>query len=260
MARIAGLKDLQGKSDPADGDDDQNKYYVGGNAQGGGGSGLSVLGPPGEGDDMASNLVAQAQAQARDGSMAGGEGLRRVKITLWANGFSVDDGELRTMDDPRNRKFLAEMQQGRVPSELQDPGGANVDVDLEDKRGEEYAPPPKPAYVAYSGEGQSLGGSQVQAGALAGAAAEPDEQGPPVVDESQPTATFAIRLHTGKRLRAKLNLTHTVGHIRALIQAEGAGSAPYVLLSGYPPSQITDFAMSVGDANLNGEQITQKLA
>ena len=39
MARIAGLKDLQGKPDPADGDDDQNKYYVGGNAQGGGGSG-----------------------------------------------------------------------------------------------------------------------------------------------------------------------------------------------------------------------------
>lgn len=99
----------------------------------------------------------------------------------------------------------------------------------------------------------------MQEGALAGAASEPDE-GPPVVDDSQPTATFAIRLHTGKRLKAKLNLTHTVGHIQALIQAEGAGSAPYVLLSGYPPAQMTDFAMTVGDANLNGAQITQKLA
>lgn len=90
------------------------------------------------------------------GSMAGEEGLRRVKITLWANGFSVDDGELRTMDDPRNQQFLKEMQEGRVPSELQ-AGGGNIDVELADKRGEEYAPPPKPAYVAYAGEGQSVG-------------------------------------------------------------------------------------------------------
>jgi hypothetical protein len=31
-----------------------------------------------------------------------------------------------------------------------------VHVNLEDKRAEEYTPPPQPAYVAYSGTGHTL--------------------------------------------------------------------------------------------------------
>ena len=42
----------------------------------------------------------------------------------------------------------------RVPAELQTEGAGNVDVELKDKRGEEYV---KPAYTAYSGAGQTIG-------------------------------------------------------------------------------------------------------
>lgn len=145
-----------------------------------------------------------------------------------------------------------------MPTELQDPSApGDVDVQLHDKRGEEYV---KPAYTAYSGQGQSIGGAtEVSAGALAGAAdAEATEA--PVVDDAKPKAVIAVRLHNGKRIRATLNMNHTIRHLQALISAEGAGAAPYVLMSGYPPAQLTDFSQTIEAAGLNGAQVTQKLA
>ena len=43
----------------------------------------------------------------------------------------------------------------------------------------------------------------------------------PVVDDAQPTTTIMIRLHNGKRMKATLNLSHTVRHV----QASGAARA-----------------------------------
>jgi len=42
-----------------------------------------------------------------------------VKVTLWANGFQVDDGELRSYDDPANKDFMKDLNEGYVPKELQ---------------------------------------------------------------------------------------------------------------------------------------------
>ena len=100
---------------------------------------------------------------------------------------------------------------GQVPEELRPPGAApgDINVRLEDKSGEDYKAPPPPAYTAYSGEGQSVGGAaEVAAGALVSAGAGSGVA--PVVDPAQPTTTMMIRLATGKRLKATLNLTHTV--------------------------------------------------
>jgi hypothetical protein len=47
---------------------------------------------------------------------------------------------------------------------------------------------------------------------------------------------------------------------QALISAEGAGSAPYVLMAGFPPAQLNDAAQTIEAAGLKGAQITQKLA
>ncbi|KIH67855.1 SEP domain protein [Ancylostoma duodenale] len=41
-----------------------------------------------------------------------------VELFMWENGFSIDDGPLRTFDQPESRQFLESIMQGRVPDEL----------------------------------------------------------------------------------------------------------------------------------------------
>ena len=54
------------------------------------------------------------------------------------------------------------LNKGYVPDEIRDQHKGDISVGLEDKRGETLAPPPPPAYTAYSGEGTSLGGTTGQ--------------------------------------------------------------------------------------------------
>mmetsp|Transcript_45846 Transcript_45846/g.58869 ORF Transcript_45846/g.58869 Transcript_45846/m.58869 type:complete len:141 (+) Transcript_45846:428-850(+) len=98
--------------------------------------------------------------------------------------------------------------------------------------------------------------SEVQQGALVTDSS--DER--PVVDESKPKTTVMVRLTNGKRLKAVLNLTHTVQHLQSLIRAEGAGDEPYVLMAGFPPAQLTDSSVTIEAAGLAGSQVTQKKA
>lgn len=94
---------------------------------------------------------------------AGGEGgaegppeaVPRV-VYFWDNGFSVDDGPLRSLEDPANRSFVEALQQGQCPRELapEDPNQP-VNVNLVRKSGD-YVEPPKPKYVAFGGGGRSL--------------------------------------------------------------------------------------------------------
>ncbi len=83
-----------------------------------------------------------------------------MRITLYSNGFTVDRGEFRPYDDEKNKQFMKELNEGYVPKEIQEKyRGKGIGVALEDKRKEAYKPPTPPSYVAYSGEGQSLGGT-----------------------------------------------------------------------------------------------------
>lgn len=252
MANIAGVYDKE--KNEKDKDDKQNKYYVGGADGRGGGSGLSVIGPPEE-DDPYSGIKANATSGEE-----GGEGNGRV-ITLYSNGFTVDDGPFRSLTDPSNQAFIDAMNNGFVPDELRAKGASeDVDVRLVNKSGEEYKPPPPPTYVAYSGGGQSTGASAAQAGAVANAAAVA-EAGVPTVDEALPVASVVVRLMSGKRLKARLNMNHTVNHLHALIHAAGAGEGEaYVLMAGFPPAQLTEGAQTIEAAGVAGSQVTQKKA
>lgn len=49
------------------------------------------------------------------------------------------------------------------------------------------------------------------------ATAAPDAAEVPEVDAAQPATTLQIRLHDGRRVRAQLNMHHTVRHIQAII-------------------------------------------
>ena len=55
---------------------------------------------------------------------------------------------------------MKELNEGYVPKELRSKYNKPIGIALEDRRKEKYIPPPPPKYVAYSGEGASLGGTQ----------------------------------------------------------------------------------------------------
>jgi len=81
-----------------------------------------------------------------------------VKITLYSNGFTVDDGEFRDYTDEANKAFMSEVKQGYVPKELQEKFKRKISIGLEDRRKEEFKKPPPP-YVPFAGQAVSMGGA-----------------------------------------------------------------------------------------------------
>ncbi|KAJ1451623.1 SEP domain-containing protein [Pelagophyceae sp. CCMP2097] len=220
---------------------------------------MAVFGPDDDDDDSPKsnvrNMFSAAQKAAEDGSEPV-EGPKRV-VTMFANGFTVDDGPFRSLDDEDNQSFIRDVGRGVIPRELeQQAAGGAFNLELVDKRSETYMPP---AYTAFGGGGNTLSsGAASPQGAVLGSGA--DVVAAPVVDETQPKTVLQIRLANGKKLRATLNLTHTVRHVEAIVQAEGGGGAPYVLLAGYPPTMLSDPSASIEAAGLKGASIQQKLA
>ena len=76
---------------------------------------------------------------------------------MYRDGFVVDDGPYRRVDDPENADFLRSLAMGRTPRELADEG--NVTVNLVDKRSQEYVE----TFRSFSGAGASLGSSSAAA-------------------------------------------------------------------------------------------------
>ena len=76
---------------------------------------------------------------------------------MFQDGFNVDDGPLREYSSPESRQFFTFIERGQIPPELQQLArGGEVAVNIEDKRGETFAAPQKPA-KAFAGEGRTLG-------------------------------------------------------------------------------------------------------
>lgn len=268
MANFATLDSLKKKGEE---EKEGNAYYAGGaRGAGQGGSGLNVMGPPpddeqrGRGGDPHVQEIFR-QAEAGPSPAAGGEGgaASARTITMYNQGFTVDDGPFRRLDDPANKEFLKDLAERSVPKELQKElaataqPGKDVEVRLIDKQHEEYV---APAYVAYGGEGQTMGSSAVAENAVTTAETAPDAAEVPEVDAAQPSTMLQIRLHDGRRVRAQLNMHHTVRHVQAIIAREGAGGTAYVLMAGYPPAPLADPSQTLEQAGLKGAAITQKLA
>lgn len=173
-----------------------------------GGSGLAVLGPSGRPSNSGhgsifDNLVQRASDPSHlqgDGPSNPGNGR---KITMYRNGFIVDDGPFRDLNSPSSREFIACLERGDVPAEMrQASGGGIVDVHLDDKRGEDYVPPPPPAYIAFSGQGVSLR-SETSSSSSAGFTATMLASVDVTVNDAAPTTVLQIRTHDGKKLRLK---------------------------------------------------------
>jgi len=174
-------------------------------------------------------------------------------ITFWQNGFTVDDGPLRDMQDPANAAFLADVNRGRMPAELIGPdGNAESDVHLIDRSGEPYKPPP-PTLKPFSGSGRSMRDDNASASTASPPSTSAEEL---VVDASQPTTTLQIRLHDGSRKVVKANQSHTVLQLRQHVATLTPGIS-FELATTFPRKKLTELEQTLAEAELLNQTIVQ---
>ncbi|EEC50005.1 predicted protein [Phaeodactylum tricornutum CCAP 1055/1] len=244
MSNVHGL--FSGKKDDSDSDDDANNRFVGGIGDRGGGSGLAVQPNMDEGPDRDAVFGLAENATAED------SGQSRRTITMYRDGFVVDDGPYRRLEDPENAEFLRHLAMGRTPRELVDDAGENVTVGLIDKRSEEYVE----EFRSFSGQGTSLGTStSVSEDGRFDPASLVE---PPALDENRPTTSIAVRLLNGSRRVVKINTTGTVANLASSLR--DSSDEPFRLVSGFPPKPLQDGSVTIEDAGLKGAQVSMQKA
>ncbi|XP_010524491.1 PREDICTED: plant UBX domain-containing protein 5 [Tarenaya hassleriana] len=190
-------------------------------------------------------------------------------ITFWRNGFTVDDGPLRRLDDPANASFLESISRSECPQELE-PTDRRIRVHVDLIRREEnfteprkgQAPPPP-----FQGVGRTLGAANPPSSGSTTSEppASPLNTAPPpsmglVIDPSAPTTSIQLRLADGTRLVSRFNIHHTVRDVRAFIEASRpGGNRGYQLLTmGFPPKQLADLDQTIEQAGIGNSVVIQK--
>ena len=101
-----------------------------------------------------------------------------------------------------------------MPQEIRHKYPRGVSVGLEDKRTQNYMPPPPPKYISFSGAGTSMGAATESQG---GAVDTSATGGKPVVDESKPKTQIQFRFHNGQRASIDVNMDHKVSDLHTYI-------------------------------------------
>ncbi|KAK4224517.1 hypothetical protein QBC38DRAFT_485296 [Podospora fimiseda] len=177
-------------------------------------------------------------------------------LHIWADGFSVDDGELRRFDDPQNQADLRMIREGRAPLHLMNVRfDQRVDVKLQQHQ-ENWKPLPK-VYRPFSGEGRRLGSpvpgdtTAVPSAPIATTQTTPaaSSEAPTTgFDASQPALNLRVQLPDGTRLPARFNTTQTVGDVYDFIQrASPSLNRPWVLSTTFPNKEHEDKGLVLGE-------------
>jgi len=80
------------------------------------------------------------------------------------------------------------------------------------------------------------------------------------VDQSLPMTSVQIRLADGTRLVSRMNLTHTVGHLRGFINASRPGFAArsYTIGTTFPNRTLDDDTVSIDKAGLANSVVVMR--
>ncbi|XP_070497684.1 NSFL1 cofactor p47-like [Chironomus tepperi] len=291
-----------------EGDEKGQAFYAGGSEH----SGLQVLGPPKKNPikDMVSEVFRQAQSgnmeqfesshdgdspsfrsftgtgyrlgQSEDDSVPVASGSKNKKpqeetvtVKVYRQGFTVDDGELRSYEDPNNREFFESITRNEIPAELRKQGKAMVHVNVENHLSDDFVKK-TPKFKAFTGSGHTLGSpapptvEEITTNAATVAAIDPKATNAEneakassnlKVNQEQPTTMLSIRLTDGSRLSGRFNLTHTIQDIRQYIvtaRPEYTGRN-YILLTTFPNKELTNPEDTIQQAGLQNAAILQRL-
>jgi UBX domain-containing protein 1 len=194
-----------------------------------------------------------------------------VNFQMWTNGFSIDDGPLRSMEDPQSHQFLQAVSHGQIPQELLDRyPGRKVDFHMVRKGTEYEKPKPKP----FAGEGNRLGAvvpNVVQEPGLVmpeapklteseSAKLLKDAQEGLKVNTEEPTTRIRIRLPTNQTIVGTFNQSHTIEAVRHFIVSADPSMAyqPFQLMTSYPIAVIEKEEETLKDAGLLSASLTAK--
>ncbi|XP_012272313.1 NSFL1 cofactor p47 [Orussus abietinus] len=293
--RFGTITDLQNRESSSDEEEGQ-AFYAGGSEH----SGQQMLGP-GKKKDIISDMFKSCQSQAvsvehktggqqRPNTFVGtgyklgqtssdtevvsaspsgqqsNSGL--ITLKLWRDGFTINDREIRPYNDPVNDEFLSAIKRGEIPMEIRrEVQGAEVRLDMEDHRHEEYVPP-KVKVKAFTGKGHMLGspspatvGMTVPTDPADQAANETQAKRELNLNTADPMTTIQIRLADGSNVRAQFNLTHTIGDVRRYITTMRPqyASRDFSLLTTYPTKELSDEGKTIEEAGLQNSALMQRL-
>ncbi|KAF5346202.1 hypothetical protein D9756_011130 [Leucocoprinus leucothites] len=288
--------------DEQSGDDENDKrenWFAGGER-----SGISVQNPNRQrdspfaagGGDLVRELLRRAAegggAAPQEPQSSGGfpeeEEVVTRTITLWQDGFQIEDGDLMRFDDPNNAQIIADLNAGTAPLHLLNVRpGQPVELRINPRQQEPYSPPQ--GVRAFRGSGHRLGApvpepvagssSSAMPGSFppaATAAAAPSSSPPShsqgadrpnmttrfEVDQSKPTTSIQVRLADGTRIVCRMNLSHTVGDIRNFINASRPENVfrPYTIGTTFPNRILDDDTATIESAGLGNSVVVQRWA
>jgi UBX domain-containing protein 1 len=177
----------------------------------------------------------------------------KIKLTVYRNGFTIDDGPFRDKSLPENKKFMEEVEKGYIPDELVQKGYKELGIALEDKKTEDYKEPVvEKKFQAFTGSGQSMGGSQ-------SVGLEVNKDIKNTVNNNLPTTRINIRLHTGEMITEEFNTSSTVNDIIAFVQKVAPVTGSFQLVDGFPPKPLSELNKSIDELKLQGTTLIQRL-
>ncbi|XP_011798779.1 PREDICTED: NSFL1 cofactor p47 isoform X3 [Colobus angolensis palliatus] len=269
-SRVTSFRDLIHDQDEDEEEEEGQRFYAGGSER----SGQQIVGPPRKKspnelvDDLFKGAKEHGAVAVERVTKSPGETSKprvHVVLKLWKSGFSLDNGELRSYQDPSNAQFLESIRRGEVPAELRRLAhGGQVNLDMEDHRDEDFVKP-KGAFKAFTGEGQKLGSTAPQVLSTSSPAQQAENEAKAsssiLIDESEPTTNIQIRLADGGRLVQKFNHSHRISDIRLfIVDARPAMAATsFILMTTFPNKELADESQTLKEANLLNAVIVQRL-
>ena len=176
----------------------------------------------------------------------------KLKLSLYKNGFIMDNGEFRNKNEPANKKFMEEIEKGYIPNELVKKGITDLGIEMDDHRDENYEPPKEEKkFQAFTGLGKSI--SSVNTEGL-----HVNKNASSNVDRSKPTCKVNIRLFNGEVVSEDFNLSQTLQDVINFVKKK-SGSNNFSLLDGFPPRPLTSYNKSIQELHLEGSLLTQKI-